>query len=230
MLVWQDQSLGQILSWKDLQSFYAQGRSTHTEGCHKILIAKRVRLLVWSIFSLSEGSSSSRVRWTPRYPASHSYQCFTDQHNTCLVVLVHSRPKPKPALTAWTQAPKQAQFWPANTKESIAGRKDAAEHPSQRQRLVTPPDQLSAASHRNSCHVVPFQKPSHLQNPHTAEEVGDGQSDAPSQPQCCPLRAGRGRQTWSASRPGEAAAGDTSKPSLQTLLPLDTAATGSNPE
>lgn len=47
------------------------------EGHHKILILKIVYLLFWSMFSSSEGTSSSRVQWLLRYLATHIHASAT---------------------------------------------------------------------------------------------------------------------------------------------------------
>lgn len=140
---------------------YLQDRSTYMEGCREIL--RVVYLLFWSIFSSSEGTSSSRLWRSPRYPDSH----------------IHVSTAPTSTAPAWwrwfTQDQNPNQFWLLQARlsfglqtlseEITAARKDAAKHTIQGQRIVTPPGQLSAARHRNNCHGIPFQKPSHLQNP-----------------------------------------------------------------
>lgn len=128
------------------------------------------------------------------------------------------RAKPRPALTASTQAPPGSVLAFQRRKQR---RKDAAKHLIQRLRVLTPPDQLCSQT-QNSCHIRPFQKPSHLQTPtlqkwdrerHVSMDPCAARSEAAGP-------AGRGWRCWA----------DTSMPSLHTLLPLAAAATWSDPE
>lgn len=98
------------------------------EGCQKTLTFQRVYLLFWSIFSLSEGPQAAG------YDGARGTQAATflllllppAQH---LPGSSGSPEKPKPALTASTQAAKQAQLWPSNTAwRNHGSRKGADKH------------------------------------------------------------------------------------------------------
>lgn len=159
------------------------------------------------------------VTAVPSYP--HSCQCYTDQHSTCLVALVHLRLKPKPALTASTRHPSSlSSGLQTLSEESIAGRKDAAKHATPRERTMTPPGQLSAARCRNNY----LSKSLHICKTRCCRSRKRGERCAHST-QVLATHSRQGPVGTVCQPSGEARAADASTPSLQTLLPLAAAAT-----
>lgn len=175
---------------------YLQDRSTYMEGCHKILSLKIVYLLFWSIFSLSEGTSSSRVRCSPRYTASHIH--ISAAPTSTAPACSFGSPETKTQTSSYC-------FNPATQLGSVLAFKHCLKKASQAENMHPntqfkdrgswpPPGQPSAARHRNSCHVMPFQKPSHLQNPTLQKNWEMGRAMCPHNPSAaCSEQAGASR-------------------------------------
>lgn len=110
------EQLTEALTYKD--------RSTYMEGCQKLLLSKE-SICCFGQFSPCRKGLKQQGTMEPVVPSQpHSCWCCTHQHSPCLGPAAHLRLKPKPALTASTQAPKKAQLWPSSTAWRNHGRQE----------------------------------------------------------------------------------------------------------
>lgn len=118
------------------QGSYLQGQGHLDGGLSENSHSPESLFAVLVNFLLARRASSSRVWWCPWYPASHIPGGAAPISS--LGPLPHLRLKPKPALTASTQAPKKAQLWPSNTAWRNHGRQERGWQ-THNSRIVTPP-------------------------------------------------------------------------------------------